>query len=128
MQIIGADLNQVTYGGVAEHVFSEYTYTEEPPRALWGMNGLPSDDRDCVGFLLLPKLLQEGWIMRNVGTWDFDHIELFWLKPTDTSMHRPCFVHLHQYLTTRADRRSADAIARRRWRGAQKQYRQPPQK
>ena len=113
---------------MAEAVFPEYPYTEPPPRALWGLNGLPPEDRDCVGFLLLPKLLQEGWIMRNVGTWDFNHIELFWLKEHDKSMHWPCFIHLHQYLTSRADRRSVEALAKRRWRGIQKQYRHPYQK
>ena len=110
---------------MTETVFPEYPYTEDPPRSLWGLNGLPKDDRDCVGFLLLPKLLQEGWIMRNVGTWDFNHIELFWLKDHDEGMHWPCFIHLHQYLTSRADRRSAEALAKRRWRGIQKQNRHP---
>ena len=122
VQIIGADLNQTCYGGAAEMIFPEYLYTEPPSRALWGLNGLPFASRDCVGFLLMPMLLQEGWIIRNVGTWNFDRIELFWLREHDKSTHWPCFIHLQQYLTSRADRRSADAIARRRWRGIQKQH------
>ena len=67
-------------------------------------------------------LLQEGWIMRNVGTWDFDKTEILYLREHDETAHWPCFVHLQQYLTSRADRRSAAAIEKRRWRGLQKQH------
>ena len=60
-------------------------------------------------------MLAEGWIIRNVGTWDFEK-ELIGLRETDTNAHIPIFIHLQQYLTSRSNRRSEEAVERRRWR------------
>ena len=126
VQIIGADINQACYNDSANEIFPEYHTTEAPSRALWGPNGLPEEVRDCVGFFLLPMLLKEGWVMRNVGTWDFDKVEILYLRSKDETAHMPCFVHLHQFLTGRADRRSAAAIEKRRWRAWHKQRNSQP--
>ena len=121
VQIIGTDINNAAYNGSADKIFHEFPVAESPTRTLWGPTALDPDHWDCVGFLILPELLNEGWTIRNVGTWQFDHISLFHLRENDKGTHWPCYIHLHQYMTTRADRRSAAAMAKRRQRGLDRQ-------
>ena len=67
VQIIGADINWATYNNSADNVFHEFPVAESDTRTLWGPTALPSDIWDCVGFLLLPELLKEGWIIKKRG-------------------------------------------------------------
>ena len=70
--IIGGDFNQGACNECTT-VFPEILTPETPARAIWGPSALPEDDRDCTGIILMPRILDEGWAMNSVRTWDFDN-------------------------------------------------------
>ena len=113
--LIGGDWNNSAYKYAAQ-VFPEFM-SPDPPyyMCVWGVGGLPPDQQDCCGFVMMPRILEERWIIDNVGTWTFEN-RVIQIADSDKDAHTPVYMHLIQHGTGRYQRRSKDAMARRRQR------------
>ena len=58
----------------------------------WGLGALEEQNRDVLGFLIMPKRPYE-WRVHSHGCYKFDNATLG-LGPRDQSAHLPVFLHL----------------------------------
>ena len=88
---IGGDFNMSAFSTVGE-VFSDTEFSAPGNSFLWGLGALEEPNRECAGFLIMPKRPYE-WRVHSHGCNKFDNATLG-LGPRDQSAHLPVFLHL----------------------------------
>ena len=73
-------------------VFTDDEFSAPGNSLLWGLGALEEPDRECAGFLIMPKRPFE-WRVQSHGCYKFDNA-LLGLGPRDQSAHLPVFLHL----------------------------------
>ena len=73
-------------------VFSDPEFAAPGNSLLWRLGALEEPDRECAGFLFMPKRPYE-WRVHSHGCYKFDNATLR-LGPRDQSAHFPVFLHL----------------------------------
>ena len=88
VDFIGGDFNMSAFSTVGD------VFTDEAPgnSLLWGLGALDEPNRECAGFLIMPKRAYE-WRVHSHGCYKFDNA-LLGLGPRDQSAHLPVFLHL----------------------------------
>ena len=96
VDIIGGDFNMSAFCTVGD-VFSDTEFSAPGNAFLWGLGALEEPNRECAGFLIMPKRHYE-WRVHSHGCYKFDNATLG-LGPRDQTAHLPVFLHLR---TTKA--------------------------
>ena len=91
VDFIGGDFNMSAFSTVG-NVFSDPEFAAHGNPLLWGLGALEEPDRECAGFLIMPKRPYE-WRVHSHGCYKFDNFTLG-LGPRDQSAHFPVFLHL----------------------------------
>ena len=91
VDFIGGDFNMRAFSTVGE-VFSDTEFSAPGISFLWGLGALENPDRECAGFLIMPKRPYE-WRVDTHGCYKFDNATLG-LGPRDQTAHFPVFLHL----------------------------------
>ena len=73
-------------------VFTDDEFSAPGNPLLWGLGALEEPNRECAGFLIMPKRPYE-WRVHSHGCCKFDNATLG-LGPRDQSAHFPVFLHL----------------------------------
>ena len=79
-------------GGDFSDVFSDPEFSAPGHSCLWALGALEEPNRECTGFLIMPKRQYE-WRVDSHGCYKFDNA-LLGLGPRDQSAHLPVFLHL----------------------------------
>ena len=88
---IGGDFNMRAFSTVGD-VFTDDEFSAPGNSLLWGLGALEEPNRQCAGFLIMPKRPYE-WRIPSHGCYKFDNA-LLGLGPRDQSAHLPVFLHL----------------------------------
>ena len=88
---IGGDLNMSAFSTVGD-VFTDPVFSAPGNFFLWALGALEDSNRECAGFLIMPKRPYE-WRVDSHGCHTFNNADLA-LGPRDTSAHLPVFLHL----------------------------------
>ena len=91
VDFIGGDFNMSAFSTVGD-VFTEEELSAPGNSLLWGLGALEEPNRECAGFLIMPKRPYE-WRVHSHGCYKFDNA-LLGLGPRDQSAHLPVFLHL----------------------------------
>ena len=91
VDFIGGDFNMSAFSMVSD-VFSDPEFSAPGHSCLWGPCALEEPNRECAGFLIMPKRPYE-WRVHSHGCYKFDNV-LLGLGPRDQSAHLPVFLHL----------------------------------
>ena len=100
VDFIGSDFNMSALSSVGD-VFSDPDFSAPGNSFLWGLGALEELNRECAGFLIMPKRPYE-WRVHSHGCYKFDNATLG-LGLRDQSAHLPVFLHLR----TRTQQRHA---------------------
>ena len=87
----GGDFNMSAFSTI-DDVFTDDEFSAPGNSFLWGLGALEESNRECAGFLIMPKRLYEGRVHSH-GCYKFDNT-LLGLGPRDQSAHLPVFLHL----------------------------------
>ena len=93
VDFIGGDFNMSAFSTVGD-VFTDDEFSAPGNSLLWGLGALEEPNRECAGFLIMPKRPYE-WRVHSHGCYKFDNA--LGLGPRDQSAHRPVFLHLRNY-------------------------------
>ena len=91
LDFIGGDFNMSAFSAVGD-VFTDAEFSAPGNSFLWGLGALEEPNRECAGFLIMPKRPYE-WRVHSHGCYMFDNAMLG-LGPRDQSAHLPVFLHL----------------------------------
>ena len=91
VDFIGGDFNTSAFSTVGD-VFTGDEFSAPGNSLLWGLGALDEPNRECAGFLIMPKRPYE-WRVHSHGCYKFDNA-LLGLGPRDQSAHLPVFLHL----------------------------------
>ena len=91
VDFIGGDFNMSAFSTVGD-VFTDDEFSAPGNSLLWGLGALEEPNRECAGFLIMPKRPYE-WRVHSHGCHKFDNA-LLGLGPRDQSAHLPVFLHL----------------------------------
>ena len=91
VDFIGGDFNMSAFSTVGD-VFTDDEFSAPGNSLLWGLGALEEPNRECAGFLIMPKRPYE-WRVHSHGCYKFDNAMLG-LGPRDQSAHLPVFLHL----------------------------------
>ena len=91
VDFIGGDFNMSAFSTVGD-VFTDEEFSAPGNSLLWGLGALEEPNRECAGFLFMPKRPCE-WRVHSHGCYKFDNA-LLGLGPRDQSAHLPVFLHL----------------------------------
>ena len=91
VDFIGGDFNMSAFSTVGD-VFSDPEFSAPSNSFLWGLGALEEPNRECAGFLIMPKRPYE-WRVDSHGCHKFDNAALG-CGPRDQSAHLPLFLHL----------------------------------
>ena len=91
VDFIGGDFNMSAFSTVGE-VFSDTEFSAPGNSFLWRLGALEEPNRECAGFLIMPKRPYE-WRVDTHGCYKFDNATLG-LGPRDQTAHLPVFLHL----------------------------------
>ena len=91
VDFIGGDFNMSAFSTVGD-VFTDDEFSAPGNSLLWGLGALEEPNRECAGFLIMPKRPYE-WRVHSHGCYKFDNA-LLGLGPRDQSAHLPVFLHL----------------------------------
>ena len=91
VDFIGGDFNMSAFSTVGD-VFTDAEFSAPGNSLLWGLGALEEPNRECAGFLIMPKRPYE-WRVHSHGCYTFDNATLG-LVPRDQSAHLPVFLHL----------------------------------
>ena len=87
----GGNINMGAFPTVGD-VFSDPEFSAPGNSFLWGLGALENLDRECAGFLVMPKHPYE-WRVDTHGCYKYDNAALC-LGPRDKTAHLPVFLHL----------------------------------
>ena len=87
----GGDFNTSAFSTVGD-VFTDAEFSAPGNSLLWGLGALEEPNRECAGFLIMPKRPYE-WRVLSHGCYKFDNATLG-LGPRDQSAHLLVFLHL----------------------------------
>ena len=73
-------------------VFADPEFSTPGNSFLWGLGALEDSDRECAGFLIMPKRPHE-WRVDSHGCFKFNNADLA-LGARDTTAHLPVLLHL----------------------------------
>ena len=82
VDFIGGDFNMSTFSTVGD-VFTDEEFSAPGNSLLWGLGALEEPNRECAGFLIMPKRPYE-WRVHSHGCYKFDNA-LLGLGPRDQS-------------------------------------------
>ena len=82
VDFIGGDFNMSAFSTVGD-VFSDAEFSAPGNSLLWGLGALEEPNRECAGFLIMPKRPYE-WRVDSHGCYKFDNA-LLGLGPRDQS-------------------------------------------
>ena len=88
VDFIGGDFNMSAFSTVGD-VFTDEELSAPGKSLLWGLGALEEPNRECAGFLIMPKRPYE-WRVHSHGCCKFDNATLG-LGPRDQSAHLPKF-------------------------------------
>ena len=91
VDFIGGDFNMSAFSTVGD-VFTDEEFSAPGNSLLWGLGALEEPNRECAGFLIMPKRPYE-WRVHSHGCYKIDNA-LLGLGPRDQSAHLPVFLHL----------------------------------
>ena len=91
VDFIGGDFNMSAFSTVGD-VFTDEEFSAPGNSLLWRLGALEEPNRECAGFLIMPKRPYE-WRVHSQGCYKFDNAMLG-LGPRDQSAHLPVFLHL----------------------------------
>ena len=91
VDFIGGDFSMSAFSTVGD-VFTDAEFSALGNSFLWGLGALEEPNRECAGFLIMPKRPYE-WRVHSHGCYKFDTAALG-LGPRDQSAHLPVFLHL----------------------------------
>ena len=91
VDFIGGDFNMSAFSTVVDD-FTDEEFSAPGNSLLWGLAALEEPNRECAGFLIMPKRPYE-WRVHSHGCYKFDNAVLG-LGPRDQSAHLPVFFHL----------------------------------
>ena len=91
VDFIGGDFNMSAFSLVGD-VFTDEEFSAPGNSLLWGLGALEEPNRECAGFLIMPKRPYE-WRVHSHGCYKFDNA-LLGLGPRDQSAHLTVFLHL----------------------------------
>ena len=91
VDFIGGDFKMSAFSTVGD-VFTDEEFSAPGNSLLWGLGALEEPNRECAGFLIMPKRPYE-WRVNSHGCYKFDNA-LLGLGPRDQSAHLPVFLHL----------------------------------
>ena len=91
VDFIGGDFKMSPFSTVGD-VFTDQEFSAPGISLLWGLGALEEPNRECAGFLIMPKRPYE-WRVHSHGCYKFDNA-LLGLGPRDQSAHLPVFLHL----------------------------------
>ena len=91
VDFIGGDFNMSAFSTVGD-VFTDAEFSASGNSLLWGLGALEEPNRECAGFLIMPKRPYE-WREGSHGCYKFDNAALGF-GPRDQSAHLPVFLHL----------------------------------
>ena len=91
VDFIGGDFNMSAFSTVGD-VFTDELFSAPGNSLLWGLGALDEPNRECAGFLIMPKRPYE-WRVDSHGCCEFDSAALGF-GPRDQSAHLPVFLHL----------------------------------
>ena len=91
VDFIGSDFNMSAFSTVGD-VFSGPEFPAPNNSFLWGLGALENPDRECAGFLIMPKRPYE-WRMDTHGCYKYCNAALGF-GPRDQTAHFPVFLHL----------------------------------
>ena len=91
VDFIGGDFNMSAFSTVGD-VFTDAEFSARGNSLLWGLGALEEPNRECAGFLIMPRLPYE-WRVHSHGCYKFDNATIG-LGPRDQSAHLPVFLHL----------------------------------
>ena len=91
VDFIGGDFNMSAFSTFGD-VFTDEEFSAPGHSLLWRLGALDEPDRECAGFLIMPKRPYE-WRVHSHGCYKFDNA-LLGLGPRDQSAHLPVFLHL----------------------------------
>ena len=91
VDFIGGDFNMSAFSTVGD-VFTDEEFSAPGRSLLWGLGALDDPNRECAGFLIMPKRPYE-WRVHSHGCYNLDNAALG-LGPRDQSAHLPVFLHL----------------------------------
>ena len=91
VDFIGGDINMSAFSTVGD-VFSDPEFFAPGNSFLWGLGALENPDRECTGFLIMPKRPHE-WRVDTHGCYKYDNAALDF-GPRDQTAHLPVFLHL----------------------------------
>ena len=89
VDFIGGDFNMSAFSTVGD-VFTDQEFSAPGNSLLWGLGALEEPNRECVGFLIMPKRPCE-WRVHSHGCYKFGNA-LLGLGPRDQSAHLPTFL------------------------------------
>ena len=95
VDFIGGDFNMSAFSSVGD-VFTDAGFSAPGNSFLWGLGALEEPNRQCAGFLIMPKRPYE-WRVHSHGCYKSDNATLG-LGPRDQSAHLPVFFHLLTFL------------------------------
>ena len=91
VDFIGGDFNMSAFSTVSD-VFSDPEFSALGNSFLWGLGALENPDRECAGFLIMPKRPYE-WRVDTHGCYKNDYAA-HGFGPRDQTAHLPLFPHL----------------------------------
>ena len=91
VDFIRSDFNMSALSTVGD-VLSDPEFSAPGNSLLWGLGALEEQNRECTGFLIMPKRPYE-WRVDSHGCYKFDNAALGF-GPRDQTAHLPVFLHL----------------------------------
>ena len=91
VDFIGGDFNMSAFSTVGD-VFSDPEFSAPCKSFLWGLGALEEPNRECTGFLIMPKRPYE-WRVDTQNCYKYDNAALGH-GPRDQTAHPPVFLHL----------------------------------
>ena len=91
VDFIGGYFNMSAFSSVGD-VFSDPEFSAPSNSSLWRRGALEDSNRECTGFLIMPKRPCE-WRVDSHGCYKFNNADIE-LGPRDTTAHLPLFLHL----------------------------------
>ena len=91
VDFIGGDFNMSAFSTVGD-VFADPEFSAPGNSLLWGLGALEEANRECTGFLIMPKRPYECRVYSHC-CYKFNNADLA-LGPRDTTAHYPVFLHL----------------------------------
>ena len=107
VDFMGSDFNMSAFSTVGD-VFSDTEFSAPGNSFLWGLGALEESNRECTGFLIMPKRPYD-WRVDTRGCYTFDNAALG-CGPRDQTAYLPVFLH---FRTTNSITRSVRAQQRR---------------